>query len=157
MADQIFVAQQMNRAFQLFAQGLTLTDAQAMEIADLYEPWAEGKKYATGTILKHGVKPSFTPSFRATRPRPVGSLTRPRLCSSPWDSLIPAFPFGHSPLEPGTHTTPGTRFPIMKKHGFPPWIPTYGNPVCMVGRKKPNVDLSMVVPFRGSGADCRNP
>lgn len=55
MADQIFVAQQMNRAFQLFAQGLTLTDAQAMEIADLYEPWAEGKKYATGMILKHGV------------------------------------------------------------------------------------------------------
>lgn len=55
MADQIFVAQQMNRAFQLFAQGLTLTDAQAMEIADLYEPWAESKAYKTGTILKYGV------------------------------------------------------------------------------------------------------
>mgnify|MGYP002511139617 CR=1 FL=1 len=54
MADQMFIAQQMNRAFQLFAQGLALTDSQAMEIADLYEPWAENKVYKTGMILKHG-------------------------------------------------------------------------------------------------------
>lgn len=55
MADQMFIAQQMNRAFQLFAQGLNLPEEQAMEIADLYEPWAVGKSYTTGHIVKHGV------------------------------------------------------------------------------------------------------
>lgn len=55
MADQVFIAKQMNRAFQLFAQGLNLTEDQAMEIADLYEPWAVDKTYTTGKILKYGV------------------------------------------------------------------------------------------------------
>jgi len=55
MADQMYVAQQMNRAFQLFAQGLELTEEQAMEIADLYEPWTVGRHYTIGTLLKYGV------------------------------------------------------------------------------------------------------
>lgn len=50
-----FVAQQMNRAFQLMADGLNLTESQAMEIADLYEGWAAGKAYTTGKIVKYGV------------------------------------------------------------------------------------------------------
>ena len=50
-----FVAQQMNRAFQLMADGLNLTESQAMEIADLYEGWAAGKVYPTGKILKYGM------------------------------------------------------------------------------------------------------
>ena len=50
-----FVAQQMNRAFQLMADGLNLTESQAMEIADLYEGWAAGKAYTTGKILKYGM------------------------------------------------------------------------------------------------------
>ena len=49
------VAQQMNRAFQLMADGLNLTESQAMEIADLYEGWAAGKAYTTGKILKYGM------------------------------------------------------------------------------------------------------
>ena len=50
-----FVAQQMNRAFQLMADGLNLTESQSMEIADLYEPWAAGKAYKTGKIVKYGM------------------------------------------------------------------------------------------------------
>lgn len=55
MADKLFIAKQMNRAFQLMADSLNLPDEQAMEIADLYEPWATGKAYTTGKILKYGV------------------------------------------------------------------------------------------------------
>ena len=50
-----FVAQQMNRAFQLMADGLNLTESQSMEIADLYEHWAAGKAYKTGKIVKYGM------------------------------------------------------------------------------------------------------
>lgn len=50
-----FVAQQMNRAFQLMADGLNLTESQSMEIADLYEPWGAGKAYKTGKIVKYGM------------------------------------------------------------------------------------------------------
>lgn len=50
-----FVAQQMNRAFQLMADGLNLSESQAMEIADLYEPWAAGRAYTTGKIVKYGM------------------------------------------------------------------------------------------------------
>ena len=55
MANREFLAQQMNRAFQLFAQNLELSETEAMEIADLYEPWAAGKAYRAGKIIKHGV------------------------------------------------------------------------------------------------------
>ena len=54
MADKITVARQMNRAFQLMADNLNLPDEKAMEIADLYEPWAVNKAYKAGKILKYG-------------------------------------------------------------------------------------------------------
>lgn len=55
MPNKHFVAQQMNRAFQIFAQGLNLDEEHAMEIADLYPPWEVGEKYLVGTILKYGL------------------------------------------------------------------------------------------------------
>lgn len=54
MASKEFIAQQMNRFFQIMAQRMNLEDNVAMEIADLYEPWVEGKAYTTETILKYG-------------------------------------------------------------------------------------------------------
>lgn len=54
MADRDFIARQMHRAFSLFAESLTLDDAQAMEIADLYEPWEVGQAYKPGKIVKYG-------------------------------------------------------------------------------------------------------
>lgn len=55
MADKRFIAQQMNRFFQIMAQQMNLDDSTAMEIADLYEPWEIGKKYEVGKIVKYGV------------------------------------------------------------------------------------------------------
>jgi len=53
--NKIYIAQQMNRAFSLFADNLMLSDSEAMEIADLYEEWKPDKNYKTGKILKWGV------------------------------------------------------------------------------------------------------
>lgn len=56
MPNKIFIAQQMNQAFQLFAQNLNLSEEHAMEIADLYAPFVEkGKKYHPGEIFKWGL------------------------------------------------------------------------------------------------------
>lgn len=55
MANKEFIAQQMNRFFQIMAQQMNLDDSTAMEIADLYEPWEIGKNYAVGKIVKYGV------------------------------------------------------------------------------------------------------
>lgn len=55
MADKNFIAQQMNRFFQITANQMNLDDETAMEIADLYEPWEVGKAYTEGTIVKYGV------------------------------------------------------------------------------------------------------
>lgn len=52
---KLFLAQQTARAVQLFAGNLNLTETEAMEIADLYEPWMPGKKYPPEKILKFGV------------------------------------------------------------------------------------------------------
>lgn len=52
---KLFLAQQTARAVQLFAGNLNLTETEAMEIADLYEPWMPGKKYPVDKILKFGV------------------------------------------------------------------------------------------------------
>lgn len=54
MASKEFIAQQINRFFQIMAQQMNLEDSVATEIVDLYEPWVEGKTYTTGTILKYG-------------------------------------------------------------------------------------------------------
>lgn len=55
MADKNFIAQQMNRFFQIMANQMNLDDETAMEIADLYEPWEVGKAYTEGIIVKCGV------------------------------------------------------------------------------------------------------
>lgn len=52
---RIYLAQQAARAMQLLAGSLDLTEAEQMEIADLYEPWVQGKNYPVGKILKYGV------------------------------------------------------------------------------------------------------
>jgi hypothetical protein len=47
-------AAQAARALRLFAGALELDDSAAMEIADVYEPWAADKTYAAGKTLKYG-------------------------------------------------------------------------------------------------------
>lgn len=54
-AQKLFLAQQTARAVQLFAGNLNLSETEAMEIADLYEPWMPEKKYPPDKILKYGV------------------------------------------------------------------------------------------------------
>lgn len=53
--DHIYIAKQMNRAIQLFAQSGNLSESNAMEIADLFEPYAVGKTYPVGYTFKYGV------------------------------------------------------------------------------------------------------
>lgn len=53
--NQVYIAEQMNRAFQMLAQSLHLPDTNAMEIADLYESYTVGKTYPVGYIFKYGV------------------------------------------------------------------------------------------------------
>lgn len=53
--DKIYLAQQFNRALQLFAQTVELSDTQTMEIADIYPEWVEDKSYAVDDIVKFGV------------------------------------------------------------------------------------------------------
>ena len=54
MADKKFIAQQMNRFFQIMSQQMGLDDETAMEIADLYEAWEVNKLYPIGKIVKYG-------------------------------------------------------------------------------------------------------
>lgn len=51
--NQVYIAEQMHRAFQMLAQSLHLPDTNAMEIADLYEEYAVGKTYPVGYIFKY--------------------------------------------------------------------------------------------------------
>lgn len=51
---QLAVALQINRAMQLTAQSLNLSDEAAMEVADLYPEWAGKKTYKKDTIIKWG-------------------------------------------------------------------------------------------------------
>lgn len=52
---QLSVALQINRALQLTAQSLELSDDKAMELADLYPKWAYPKSYKAGDIIGYGV------------------------------------------------------------------------------------------------------
>lgn len=54
MNKQEFVAQQMNRFFQIVSQQVGLEDSAAMEIADLYPAWETEKAYTVGQIVKYG-------------------------------------------------------------------------------------------------------
>lgn len=53
--DKISKAKQINRAFELFAQSLQLSETHAMEIADLYPEWEVDKQYEPKIIVKYGV------------------------------------------------------------------------------------------------------
>lgn len=55
MTKKEFVAQQMNRFFQIMSQQMDLDDSTAMEIADLYPEWEPEKTYAVGQIVKYGM------------------------------------------------------------------------------------------------------
>ena len=50
--DRIQAAEQFRKALQMFAA--SLTDEKAMEVATIYDPWAEGKAYAVGEFVTYG-------------------------------------------------------------------------------------------------------
>ena len=50
--DKRQAAEQMRRALQIIAGGLT--EAQALEVAAIYPEWEAGRSYAAGDILRHG-------------------------------------------------------------------------------------------------------
>ena len=51
--DKRQAAEQMRRAIQMIAGGLT--EAQALEVAAIYPEWEAGRSYAVGDILRNGV------------------------------------------------------------------------------------------------------
>ena len=53
MDNRLQAAEQMRRAVQMFAAGLS--EEQALEVAAMYPAWEAGRAYAVGDILRHGV------------------------------------------------------------------------------------------------------
>ena len=53
MMNRMQAAEQLRKALQMFAAGLT--DEQAMEVVAVYDPWQIGKTYAAGDFLTYGV------------------------------------------------------------------------------------------------------
>ncbi|GHU60692.1 hypothetical protein FACS1894171_2520 [Clostridia bacterium] len=54
--DRVYLARQMNRAFQIFANGMELSDDVKMQIADLYPAWnGDSTRYLVGDVVKYGV------------------------------------------------------------------------------------------------------
>lgn len=52
--DKTTMAKIFNRALQITAQKLELSESEAMEIADIFEPWQPKKHYDAGMKLKYG-------------------------------------------------------------------------------------------------------
>lgn len=50
--NRMQMAEQFRKALQMFAA--SLDDERAMEVATLYDPWAEGKAYAAGEFVTYG-------------------------------------------------------------------------------------------------------
>lgn len=50
--NRLQAAEQFRKALQMFAA--SLSDEKAMEVATIYDPWAEGKAYTVGDFLIHG-------------------------------------------------------------------------------------------------------
>lgn len=50
----MIVALQLRKAIELLVQTAPLDEAEALAIPDLYEPWAAGRGYAPGKIVKCG-------------------------------------------------------------------------------------------------------
>ena len=53
MMNRMQAAEQLRKALQMFAAGLT--DEQAMEVVAVYDPWKLGKAYTVGEFLTYGV------------------------------------------------------------------------------------------------------
>lgn len=53
MMNRMQAAEQLRKALQMFAAGLT--DEQAMEVVAVYDPWQIGKAYAVGDFFTYGV------------------------------------------------------------------------------------------------------
>lgn len=49
--NKLQIAEQFRKALQMFAA--SLDDERAMEVATIYDPWAEGKTYAVGDYLTY--------------------------------------------------------------------------------------------------------
>lgn len=50
--NRLQAAEQFRKALQMFAA--SLSEENAMEVATIYDPWAEGKAYAVGDFLTYG-------------------------------------------------------------------------------------------------------
>lgn len=50
--NRLQAAEQFRKALQMFAA--SLSEEKAMEVATIYDPWAEGKAYAVGDFLTYG-------------------------------------------------------------------------------------------------------
>ena len=64
MMDRIAMADQLRRALQLFASGLT--EEEALEVAAVYDPWKAGKPYAAGEFLTYGENTVSDPQLYKT-------------------------------------------------------------------------------------------
>lgn len=49
------LAKQLHRAIELFAQNVTMTEEESMQIADMYEAWEANKLYVFDKIVKYGL------------------------------------------------------------------------------------------------------
>ena len=47
-------ARQIAKVFQLAVSKMDLTEDEAAEVSDMFEPWEVGKNYLAGKRLKHG-------------------------------------------------------------------------------------------------------
>lgn len=52
---ELATALQINRLLQMSVQGMTLSDDEAMQVADLYLEWTAKKKYLKNSIVKYGL------------------------------------------------------------------------------------------------------
>jgi hypothetical protein len=46
-------AAQLRRAIEMLVQAAPLTEAESLSVAELYEPWAAGRAYEAGRIVRH--------------------------------------------------------------------------------------------------------
>jgi hypothetical protein len=51
---RIRAAAQLRRAIEMLVQAAPLTEAESLSVAGLYEPWAPGKAYESGRIVRCG-------------------------------------------------------------------------------------------------------
>lgn len=59
--NRMQAAEQFRKVMQMFAANLT--EEQAVEVATIYDPWAEGKTYAVGELVTYGENPVGDPQL----------------------------------------------------------------------------------------------